>query len=143
MSNSNKTYNTLEEWKAAFTHHCVIKSKKMTVTDIAQVAHEINKEYCLAMGDSSQLPWDEAPAWQKESAVLGVMFHVENPNAGPDASHNSWMEQKIVTGWKFGLTKDPENKYHPCIVPFEQLPKEQQFKDYLFRQVVHSLKKFL
>ncbi len=28
-------------------------------------------------------------------------------------------------------------------VPFEDLPMQQQFKDYLFRQVVHSLKKFL
>ena len=115
----------------------------MTVQEIAQVAHEINKEYCLAMGDSSQLPWDEAPAWQKESAVLGVMFHVENPNAGPDASHNSWMKQKIDTGWVYGEFKDADKKEHPCIVPFEDLPMQQQFKDYLFRQVVHSLKKFL
>ena len=115
----------------------------MTTADIAQVAHEINKEYCLAIGDSSQLPWDEAPAWQKESAVLGVMFHVENPDAGPDASHNSWMKQKIDTGWKYGEVKDADKKEHPCIVPFEDLPMQQQFKDYLFRQVVHSLKKFL
>lgn len=115
----------------------------MTTADIAQVAHEINKEYCLAIGDSSQLPWDEAPAWQKESAVLGVMFHVENPNAGPDASHNSWMKQKIDTGWKYGEVKDADKKEHPCIVPFEDLPMQQQFKDYLFRQIVHSLKKFL
>jgi hypothetical protein len=143
MSNSNKTYNTLEEWKAAFTHHCVIKSKKMTVTDIAQVAHEINKEYCLAMGDSSQLPWDEAPAWQKESAVLGVMFHVENPDAGPEASHNSWLKEKLENGWRSGHVKDANEKTHPCILPFQDLPKEQQAKDFLFRQVVHSLKKFL
>ena len=115
----------------------------MTTADIAQVAHEINKEYCLAIGDSSQLPWEEAPAWQKESAVLGVMFHVENPDAGPDASHNSWMKQKIDTGWKYGEVKDADKKEHPCIVPFEDLPMQQQFKDYLFRQVVHSLKKFL
>tara|TARA_R110000868_G_scaffold240744_1_gene495288 strand:- start:699 stop:1067 length:369 start_codon:yes stop_codon:yes gene_type:complete len=120
-----------------------IKKNKMTTADIAQVAHEINKEYCLAIGDSSQLPWDEAPAWQKESAVLGVMFHVENPDAGPDASHNSWMKQKIDTGWKYGEVKDADKKEHPCIVPFEDLPMQQQFKDYLFRQVVHSLKKFL
>jgi hypothetical protein len=143
MSNSNKTYNTLEEWKAAFTHYCAIKPKKnMLIEKIAQVAHEVNKAYCEAIGDNSQTSWEDAPAWQKESAVLGVMFHVENPDAGPDASHNSWMKQKVDTGWKFGLTKDPENKYHPCIVPFEQLPKEQQAKDFLFRQVVHSLKDF-
>lgn len=153
MSNNNKTYNTVEEWKAAFTHHCVIKPKKMTIIDvdktiidvdklyaIARVTHEINRAYCQAMGDDSQPSWDDAPDWQIKSAVNGVLFHLENPNAGPDASHNSWMKEKVDNGWSFGLTKDPENKFHPCIVPFNKLPKEQQAKDFLFRQVVHSLK---
>lgn len=114
----------------------------MLVEKIAQVAHEVNKAYCEAMGDNTQTSWENAPQWQKESAVLGVLFHMEHPDAGPDASHNSWMKQKVDTGWKYGEVKDPENKLHPCIVPFDQLPKEQQAKDFLFRQVVHSLKDF-
>lgn len=112
----------------------------MTVEKIAQVAHEVNRAYCQSMGDDSQLPWEEAPQWQKDSAVLGVTFHVNNPKAGPNASHNSWMEQKIETGWVYGEVKDEVKKTHPCIMPFVQLPKEQKAKDYLFRQIVHSLK---
>ena len=119
-----------------------LKLKTMTVEQIAQVAHEVNKAYCEAIGDNSQTSWEDAPAWQKESAVLGVMFHVENPDAGPDASHNSWMKQKVDTGWVYGEEKNPEAKTHPCIVPFEELPLGQQVKDFLFRQVVHSLKDF-
>jgi hypothetical protein len=111
----------------------------MKVEQIAKVAHEINRAFCTAMDDFSQLPWDEAPQWQKESAVLGVIFHMENPKAGPAASHESWMEQKLFDGWKYGDVKDAEAKTHPCIVDFDELPKEQQVKDYLFRQVVHSL----
>ena len=61
----------------------------MTIQEIAQVAHEINKSYCEAIGDNSQAGWEDAPQWQKESAVLGVIFHMENPDAGADASHNS------------------------------------------------------
>jgi hypothetical protein len=95
------------------------------------------------MDDFSQLKWEDAPDWQKESAVKGVEFHINNPEAGPAASHESWMEQKIFDGWKYGDIKDSETKTHPCIVDFDELPKEQQAKDYLFRQVVHSLKKFL
>lgn len=109
---------------------------------IAQVAHEINRAYCQAMGDNSQPSWDDAPSWQIESAVNGVFFHINTPDAGADASHNSWMAEKIENGWVYGEVKDPENKLHPCIVPFESLPKEQQAKDFLFRQVVHSLKDF-
>lgn len=112
----------------------------MTVEQVAKVAHEINAAYCSALGDHSQLSWEYAPAWQKESARLGVKFHVEHPDAGPDESHKSWMKQKVEDGWVYGEVKDVEKKTHPCIVPFNQLPVDQQAKDYLFRQVVHSLK---
>lgn len=37
-----------------------------------------------------------------------------------------------------GKKKNPEKKTHPCIVPFEKLPKEQQTKDVLFMAVVRS-----
>ena len=116
------------------------KTKTMTVEKIAQVAHEVNQSYCHSMGDFSQLPWIEAPQWQKDSALLGVNFHIEHPEAGPDASHNSWMQQKIDTGWVYGKIKDEVKKTHPCIMPFDELPEGQKAKDYLFRQIVHSLK---
>jgi hypothetical protein len=112
----------------------------MSIENVAQVAHEINKAYCEAIGDNSQPTWENAPEWQKSSAIQGVKFHLENPNAGPDASHNSWLKQKEEEGWKYGPVKNPETKEHPCYVPYEQLPTEQKAKDYLFKQVIHSLK---
>jgi hypothetical protein len=115
----------------------------MTTTDIAKIAHEINKAYCESIGDHSQSDWENAPDWQKSSAVNGVNFHLENPNATPSASHESWLKQKTEEGWKHGSVKDPEKKEHPCFLPYEQLPTEQKSKDYLFRQIIHSLKPFL
>jgi hypothetical protein len=115
----------------------------MTTEDIAQVAHEINRSYCLAIGDNSQQSWEEAPDWQRSSAINGVNFHLENPEAPPSASHESWLKQKEEEGWKYGPVKNPETKEHPCYVPYDQLPVEQKAKDYLFKQVVHSLKRHL
>lgn len=115
----------------------------MTVENIAQVAHEINRAYCNALGDKSQPEWHEAPEWQRSSAINGVQFHLDNPMASPSASHVSWLKQKEEEGWKYGEVKDAEKKEHPCYVPYEQLPVEQRAKDYLFRQVVHSLKPFI
>jgi hypothetical protein len=115
----------------------------MTTTDIAKVAHEVNKAYCESIGDNSQTDWENAPDWQKSSAVNGVQFHLDNPNATPSASHESWLKQKTEEGWKHGSVKDPEKKEHPCFLPYEQLPTEQKSKDYLFRQIIHSLKPFL
>lgn len=106
---------------------------------IARVAHEVNRAYCSALGDNSQPPWDEAPEWQRTSAVNGVTLHLHNPDAGPQASHEAWFKEKQETGWKYGPVKNPEAKEHPCMVAFNELPREQQAKDFLFRGVVLAL----
>lgn len=119
-------------------HDQLIEISRMAEA-IAKVAHEVNRGYCEAMGDNSQPPWEEAPQWQQESAVRGVLFHMNNQDAGADASHNSWLAEKEQGGWVYGKEKDPEKKTHPCMVPFDELPREQQAKDYLFKSVVHAM----
>jgi hypothetical protein len=121
----------------------VDKNKVMTIQEIARVAHELNKAYCESIGDHSQPDWDNAPEWQKSSAVNGVEFHINNPEASPSSSHESWMKQKTEEGWKYGPVKDADKKEHPCYVPYEELPTEQKSKDYIFKQTIHSLKNFL
>lgn len=108
------------------------------VSGIARVCHEANAAWCRQNGDFSQSSWRDAPVWQRDSAILGVRFHITNRDAGDSASHDSWMAQKLADGWQFGLVKDPIAKRHPCIVPFDELPPEQQFKDTLFRTIVHA-----
>jgi len=100
------------------------------------LCHEVNRAYCESMGDSTQVAWDEAPEWQKESAMMGVELHANDHDAGPQASHESWMAQKVADGWVYGEVKDPDKKEHPCIVAFSELPPEQQAKDFIFRGVV-------
>lgn len=112
----------------------------MDIQYIAKICHEVNRAYCQSLGDFSQPPWAEAPDWQKESAVMGVTFHLENPTAGPEGSHNSWLAQKERDGWHYGPIKDPEKKEHPCYVPYTELPQAQQSKDYIFTAIVHALK---
>jgi len=105
----------------------------------ARIAHEINRAYCEALGDMSQPAWEDAPPWQRDSAVAGVQFHRAHPDATPAASHESWLAKKESDGWTYGAVKDPIAKTHPCFVPFDQLPRDQRAKDYLFRAVVRLL----
>jgi len=105
---------------------------------VARACHEINRAYCQALGDYSQPAWADAPDWQRASARAGVDLHSSQPDAGPEASHVSWMKQKVAEGWVHGDVKDPEAKTHPCILPFNELPVEQQAKDYIFCAVVHQ-----
>lgn len=115
----------------------------MTKENIAQVAHELNKAYCESIGGTSQPNWEDAPEWQRSSAVNGVQFHLDNPEAPTSASHESWLKQKTEEGWKYGEVKDADKKEHPCFVPYYQLPTEQKSKDFLFKQTIHSLKQYL
>lgn len=115
----------------------------MTVVQLAQVAHEINKTYCESIGDNSQPSWDDAPDWQRASAIHGVDFHLNNPDATPEMSHLNWLAEKEAAGWVYGEVKDAEKKQHPCFRPYNELPLEQRTKDYLFRQIVHSLKPYI
>jgi hypothetical protein len=109
-----------------------------TVQAIARVCHEANRAWCRTLGDETQPPWDEAPDWQRDSARNGVAFLLANPDAGPETSHEAWLEEKSQAGWCYGLTKDPQRREHPCILPFDQLPPEQQAKDHLFHGIVHA-----
>ena len=111
----------------------------MNKEEIAKVCHNANKAFCESIGDMSQPFWEDAPDWQKESAIRGVELHINNPAADAGASHRSWMDQKLNDGWCYGPEKNPEEKTHPSLVPYENLSVNEQTKDHIFRSVVHAL----
>jgi RyR domain-containing protein len=114
----------------------------MRIEVAAKIAHEVNRAFCLRLGDHSQPSWEDAPDWQKSSAVNGITLHWESLRKGkelpPSASHESWLAEKKQDGWKYGTVKNPATKEHPCFVPYEELPIDQQTKDYLFGAVARA-----
>ena len=132
MSLTVEFNGTQEEWDAL-----IEASRIMT---IAAACHEANRVWCMSQGDYSQKHWSDAEEWQRESAIKGVEFRLNNPDAKEDAQHNAWMEDKIKDRWVYGKVKDTEKKTHPCLVPFEELPLFQQKKDRLFCAIVDALK---
>ncbi len=107
---------------------------------IAMVCHQANKAFCENNGDDTQKDWHDSDLWQQQSAIKGVEFRIDNPEAGHDAQHNAWMRDKQEHGWVYGPEKDHQMLTHPCIVPFDQLPEFQQKKDALFCAIVDVLK---
>jgi hypothetical protein len=107
----------------------------------------------LTHGDDSQKPWEEAAEWQRESAIKGVHFALEDPAfalASPDQQeehaarqHEKWMADKLADGWTHGLVKDADKKTHPSLVPYDQLPPHEQAKDHLFQSIVRALAPFV
>jgi hypothetical protein len=110
------------------------------IGQIARVCHEANRAYCECIGDHSQPSWADAPQWQRNSALDGVLIRIKDPQSSPAEQHEKWCADKLENGWKFGPVKDAEKKEHPCLVDYDQLPQEQQKKDALFIAIVDALK---
>lgn len=101
----------------------------------ARAAHEANRAYCIALGDESQPPWENAPTNIRESAFVGVRGVLVAGN-GPRESHESWLAFKKSDGWVYGETKNAETKEHPCMVAYDELPEAQRAKDAIFVSTV-------
>lgn len=118
------------DWKTVFTESEI----EMIVKDV----HETNKRFCEALGDESQVSWEEAPEWQKSSCLVGVHAILDGTVTKPSDSHQSWMKHKLLEGWKYGPIKDVDKKEHPCMVDYDELPFEQKTKDAIFFSIVTS-----
>ena len=106
---------------------------------IAQVAHEVNRAFCAANGDTSHLKWEDAPEWQRKSAIDGVEHFLANRDITPEETHEHWMKYKTENGWTQGPVKDEAKKEHPSMMPYSDLPLEEKIKDHLFRGVVGAM----
>lgn len=113
---------------------------KLTYEQIAEICHENNRAYCHAFGDYSQPAWKFLPKEIQDSVINGVEFHLANPDASPEASHNNWMKLKLENKWKVGPKKDVLKKEHPNLRPYNELPDEERAKDILFSDLVSVLK---
>jgi len=112
----------------------------MTIEQVAELAHELNRTYCMMLGDRSRRPWRSAQPDDKRTVIDGVKFSLDNPAAGSEEQHNAWMQDKIDAGWKKAEVKCEEAKHHPCIVPYDDLPDDLKIKDKLFLGVVNAFR---
>jgi ryanodine receptor 2 len=55
-------------------------------------------------------------------------------------THETWANERIKRGWKFGDKRDDRRKEHPCLVPYEELPEPEKEYD---RMVVREMLKTL
>ena len=43
--------------------------------------------------------------------------------------HEVWASTRIAEGWKYGAKRDDEQKEHPCLLPYSELPESEKAYD--------------
>lgn len=114
--------------------------KEVSTTEmIARVVHEALRAWAAANGDHSLPAWDEAPDWMHESTRQSVSHALNNPDETGEAQHVQWLRQKRADGWVYGPVRDNQQKIHPMMVPWSELPDVERRKDLLLQAIVRSL----
>lgn len=105
---------------------------------IAHVVHEANRALQRILGDRWVSPaWWEAPLSQRDSLINGVQKAIEGSSA--EELHEEWVRWRAEQGWRYGRVKDEFARTHPCMIPYDRLPREQRVKDELLRVIVQTL----
>lgn len=109
----------------------------LTYEQIAEICHEANRAIQKIEGDPTpSSPWVETPAYERESAIEGVINVCSGISA--ERLHEMWVTARERDGWKLGKIKDPIAKTHPCLIPYCDLAYTQRVKDAVFSAIVRA-----
>jgi hypothetical protein len=113
-------------------------ARRQAAEDIARVVHAANRELQIVQGDPRPSPsWDEITEAMARDVTEGVLEVLGG--ATPEQSHQAWVERHFADGWRYGEVKDEQAKTHPLLLPWAELPRDQQLKDNLFGAIVRAL----
>lgn len=105
---------------------------------IAVIAYHAHRGYNHVIGDPwIDPPWPGLPQWHKDAIRDGV--RAARAGLTPRQMHENWLAHYEALGWKHGPVKDADEKTHPLLVPYDDVPPEHRAKNVLFREIVQLL----
>ena len=111
---------------------------RYTDEQIAQVIHAANHELQRFQCDPAPShPWNYESDEIRRNVIAGVRS--ARDGVSPRDNHELWVKDKAAHGWKWGPEKNAVKKTHPCMVPYDDLPSEQQDKNRMFVAIVDAL----
>jgi len=103
----------------------------------AQAAYEVNRVYCLSIGEGPQPHWEDTPEWYRCDYLKNTKIVINGST--PERNHECWLAIREQEGWKYGPIKDPVKKEHPYMLPYLDLPLEVRTKYALFITTIKSV----
>lgn len=111
---------------------------------IAKLLHQFTSLIPRPDG-SMPAPWESLSEKSKEYAIKAVEHIYKNEfrfgTRHPRDFHRIWMDALVQDGWTCG-EYSIENKTHPCIVSYDELPHTEQFKDVVWRDILTLCSKY-
>lgn len=110
---------------------------------IAEILH--NAISAILRTDGSVIvPWEALNDVLKDRAadtVRRLMDRMEGAECGiPDKElHDLWHANMIDMGWYYGPTYSLEQKLHPSMIPFDELPDDEKIKDAIWSGIIYAL----
>jgi len=164
------TMRLAKNYPGRFRIYRVLPKRVFAVEELARAAHELYCIECQVRGETpadnvAMRPWEELTDDLREAnraqvvdipnKLRGLGYEL-SPSYGlsaseielPDArveelaifEHDRWMKDRRDHGWTYAPARDNRRKYHPLLVPWEQLSEKEKQKD---RDTVRNLPRLI
>lgn len=95
--------------------------------DLARICHEAHLALRIGLNDSADdMHFDALPQERKDLVIDEVRRFREGQSL--ETVHAAWVNWMLERGWRWGIYRNREEKIHPNLVPYDQLPVEEQAK---------------
>lgn len=91
-----------------------------------------------AFGETMRPSWESLPPMTRAQLVEAARL-VLLRGASPRGLHEQWLKDRLATGWTYGDTEDRVNRFHPAMLPWDDLPAEQRAKGHAFALVARAV----
>jgi len=109
----------------------------LTMESVARVAHAANSELRRIIGEEP-MQWVEMDERRRQGLVEAAHKAAIHRWLSPAEAHSDWVISMTEQGWSYG-PYNPDEKTHPNMQPWENLPVEQRAKDRMFLGIVRAL----
>jgi len=103
-------------------------------------------DYADLPADGKEQNRDNARDLARKLGFLGYSLREDAPAGAPAvrfdpndprverlarSEHERWLRAKVKAGWRFGTPRNDEQRVHPCVCAWEDLPEDEKQKDRL------------
>lgn len=91
-----------------------------------------------AFGETTRPPWELLPPMTRAQLVEAARL-VLLRGASPRGLHEQWLKDRLAAGWTYGDAENVANKFHPAMLPWDDLAPEQRAKGHTFALVARAV----